>query len=200
MSRFTLNVSQACVATALAVLAIASFFTTVLITAPLASTNKVFFHFYEGRTRVFWIQSTSGPLKVTLMGDGPDLRIEPEYPWPALPESLVGVDIPRQEWFRTITIGGYRNVSSFGGAWKSPLSGRAVRRMPPAFSTFVRMPTWLPCVLLLYAPIRAVIRGMRERHRKRHNLCETCGYVLHALTEPRCPECGTPYRPAGNLA
>jgi len=26
--------------------------------------------------------------------------------------------------------------------------------------------------------------------------CTICGYNLHALTEPRCPECGTPFEPA----
>jgi hypothetical protein len=200
MSRFSILVSQATLAIVLAILAIASFFTTVLIPVPFLSKNKVLFHFYEGRARLFWIQSASLPLQVTLMGDGPDMRIEPYYPWPALPEALVGVDIPREGWFRTITIGGYRNVPALGGGWRAPLTGRSVRRPPPAYSSFVRVPAWVPCVLLLYAPIRAVFRGKRERHRKRNNLCETCGYVLHALTEPRCPECGTFYRPAGTQA
>lgn len=25
--------------------------------------------------------------------------------------------------------------------------------------------------------------------------CRTCGYLLYGLTEPRCPECGTPFDP-----
>ena len=31
---------------------------------------------------------------------------------------------------------------------------------------------------------------------EREGLCESCGYVLYGLTEPRCPECGTVFDPA----
>lgn len=191
MRRLSIQVVQAALAVLLAGCAIASFFTTLLIPLSPLEKHAVFLHFYEGRFRAFWIESTRDPLSITLMGDGPNFRIEPDYEWPPLPAHLVGVDIPRSQWFRTITIGGYRNVPSFGGGWRTPMTGRATWLTPPARSSFVRLPAWLLCVLLLYSPIRAVIRVVRERYRSRNNLCTTCGYLLHALTQPRCPECGT---------
>lgn len=189
MSRFAWNVSFAALAIAIATCAIISFFTTVMI--PLSPIRKqaVFAHFYQGRFRVFWIQSVKDPLSISLTGTGPDVRVQPYYDLPPLPAWAVGVDIPRSQWFRTIPIGGYRTISSWGGAWRTPMR-RTFGSETPAYSTFVRMPAWLPCVLLLFSPVRAIIRGVRERYRKRHNLCENCGYHLFALTNPRCPECG----------
>jgi hypothetical protein len=32
--------------------------------------------------------------------------------------------------------------------------------------------------------------------RRLEGQCVRCGYLLHGLTEPRCPECGTPFNPA----
>jgi hypothetical protein len=190
MTRFGINVLLAALAIVLAACAVASFFTTVMIPISPLPRQAAFVHFYEGRFRAFWIQSTGDPLAISLMGNGPDLRIEPYYEWPPLPAWAVGADIPRKEWFRTITIGGYRNVPAFGGGWRTPMSARAFGLYTPANSTFVRMPAWLPTILLLYSPVRAIIRGVRERYRKRNNLCQKCGYLLHALTIPRCPECG----------
>jgi|GEM_PF-2464712 len=31
---------------------------------------------------------------------------------------------------------------------------------------------------------------------EREGTCESCGYVLYGLTQPRCPECGTAFDPA----
>lgn len=191
--RFTIHIVQSAAAIVLAGMAIASFFTAVFIPIPITERNKLSIITYDGRTRLFWIQSTEDPIDVKLMGDGPNLRIAPWYPWPAmLPPSMVGVDIPRKQWFRIIPISGYRNVPSFGGVWRAAMAAPSDPR-PPAYSSFVRFPTWILCVVLLYPPIVAIIRGARERYRKRNHLCETCGYVLYALTEPRCPECGTAY-------
>jgi len=45
-----------------------------------------------------------------------------------------------------------------------------------------------------------VIEGIRFRHFVRAELarhpCWECGYSLIGLSEPRCPECGTPFDPA----
>ncbi len=35
----------------------------------------------------------------------------------------------------------------------------------------------------------------RWRQPDRSGLCETCGYNLRGLPQPRCPECGTGFEP-----
>lgn len=188
MVYFLRNVLQAAIAIFIAVAAIVSFFTTIMIPLSPSKTQAVHAHFYQGRMRVFWFQSTGDPLKVYLLNDGPDIRIEPDYDIPRLPEWAYGADYTR--WGRSISIGGIRTISAWGGSWRTAMRANAFG-FPPAYSTFVRMPAWLPAGLLLFGPVRAVVRGVRERHRRRHNLCENCGYHLFALTVPRCPECGT---------
>ena len=190
MSRFAVNVALASLAIIMATCAIASFFATIMIPISPLRHHAVFGHFYQGRFRLFWIESALDPLAISLMNDGPDVRIEPYRQWPDTPHQMVGVDLPRNNWFRRIPIGGYRTISAFGGGWRTRMA-RPFDVYSPGNSTFVRMPAWLPCLVLLYCPVRAIIRGVRERYRKRHNLCENCGYLLHALTIPRCPECGT---------
>jgi len=55
--------------------------------------------------------------------------------------------------------------------------------------------------LLLVAIVVAMLLMLavsRTRFRDRQHepgCCEECGYPLSALTEPRCPECGTPFDP-----
>jgi len=189
MRRFAWNVFLASLAIALATCASISFFTTVMVPLSPIRTQAVLLHFYQGRFRVFWIESAQDPTSVSLSWTGPDLRIEPYYDTPPLPEGLVGADIPRNVWVRNIPIGGYRTISSWGGAWRTPMR-RTFGSELPAYCSYIRLPAWLPTILLLYSPLRAIIRGIRERYRKRHNLCENCGYHLFALTIPRCPECG----------
>jgi hypothetical protein len=185
------NVTLASLAVILAICAIASFFTPIMIPLSPVRRQQVFTHFYQGRFRVFWIESTADPLAISLMSGGPDVRVESYSKWPALPRRMMGVDIPRSEWVpRRIAVGGYKTVSAFGGAWRSPMAIQAFGSYSPASTSFVRMPAWLPCLILLYSPVRAIVRGVRERHRKRHNLCENCGYHLYGLIQPRCPECG----------
>ena len=187
MAYFLRNVLQATIAIFIAVAAIASFFTTVMIPISPSRTQAIYAHFYQGRFRVFWFQSAGDPLDVYLFNDGPDIRIEPHYDVPRLPEWAYGADLPR--WTRSISIGGIRTIPAWGAAWRTPMRARAFGA-PPVHSSFVRMPAWLPSALLLFGPVRAIVRGVRERHRRRHNLCENCGYHLFALTVPRCPECG----------
>jgi len=48
-----------------------------------------------------------------------------------------------------------------------------------------------------YFCVGRLILWLRKR-RKVHDLlpsCRSCGYCLRGLTEPRCPECGTPFSP-----
>jgi len=53
----------------------------------------------------------------------------------------------------------------------------------------LRLPVFPIAALLLVYPTVVVIR---QRRRRRRNQCLKCGYNLTGLSEPRCPECGTP--------
>lgn len=50
-------------------------------------------------------------------------------------------------------------------------------------------------VPMLIAPVVFVALFWRftPTRTKNQPICSTCGYNLHGLTEPRCPECGTPF-------
>ena len=58
-----------------------------------------------------------------------------------------------------------------------------------------RYPLWPPiggsAVAILF--IWWGLSVSRRRKRKKLGLCLDCGYILHGLAEPRCPECGTPF-------
>ena len=56
-------------------------------------------------------------------------------------------------------------------------------------------PFWaLACVMVIW-PASALISGpLRRWRRRRHGHCAKCGYDLHGLTEPRCPECGREFQ------
>lgn len=54
-------------------------------------------------------------------------------------------------------------------------------------------PMWFTSLLLVAYPIVALVREIRRRRRRRHGFCRKCGYNLTGLSEPRCPECGTPF-------
>jgi hypothetical protein len=45
---------------------------TVMIPVSPLPQQAAFIHFYQGRVRVFWIQSTGDALAISLMGSGPD--------------------------------------------------------------------------------------------------------------------------------
>lgn len=56
---------------------------------------------------------------------------------------------------------------------------------------FVRHTVTIPiAVYLVFAFLRPLIRHL---YRRRRGLCLTCGYSLTGLSEPRCPECGSPF-------
>ncbi len=49
-------------------------------------------------------------------------------------------------------------------------------------------------VLILHRTTWSYFRGRRGARRSNRGECENCGYLLRGLSEPRCPECGTPFR------
>lgn len=49
----------------------------------------------------------------------------------------------------------------------------------------------VPALLTLPLFVRGLARLRRHERRLRLGLCVRCGYILHGLTEARCPECGT---------
>ena len=56
-------------------------------------------------------------------------------------------------------------------------------------SWMVRLPLWIPALLLAIMPTRLVFIRYRARRRLRRGLCASCGYDLRASIS-RCPECG----------
>lgn len=55
------------------------------------------------------------------------------------------------------------------------------------------LPMWFIMVALSIPPLYVfVFKPIRTMRRRRANNCINCNYNLNALTEPRCPECGTP--------
>lgn len=64
-----------------------------------------------------------------------------------------------------------------------------------AHLNLIAFPNWF-AISVLSIPVAYWIYkrkwGLRK-YRRKHNLCESCGYSLQGLPEPvRCPECGTP--------
>ena len=61
------------------------------------------------------------------------------------------------------------------------------------------LPSWMPFVICGVIFYRCdPLRYSRRRKREKLGLCIQCGYNLHGLTEPRCPECGQPFEPRGD--
>ena len=57
--------------------------------------------------------------------------------------------------------------------------------------TSAQAPLLPPLVALIAWPVVALVRGpLREHRRQKLHQCLHCGYSLHGLPEPRCPECG----------
>lgn len=61
------------------------------------------------------------------------------------------------------------------------------------FHWAVWIPLWIPTLLFSLVAWRSFLPIWNRRKRRKLGLCFNCGYNLRALTEPRCPECGTPF-------
>ena len=60
------------------------------------------------------------------------------------------------------------------------------------------IPLWpVGALLAAYPMIGGLCRGLRQRRRRLHGWCLSCGYDLQLLTGSYCPECGRPIRTAG---
>jgi len=54
---------------------------------------------------------------------------------------------------------------------------------------------WYPVALFAVLPTLCAVKSLRCRaHRSVTGRCAKCGYDLRGLPEPRCPECGAPFR------
>lgn len=183
-------------AVVLSVLGAAGHVVPISIPIPLGGADVLVPHFYDGRGRLFWFHSHSGPIHVEAEGVQAILwihsrtrRSEALEENQAGPPSPPSFDVP-------ITIGNHQQVPPFGGQWRSPMGPRlrapslTFREPWTVDSTYARIPTWPLVVLLTIPPIRRSIVERRRRRRVGRNECVACGYSLFGLIEPRCPECG----------
>lgn len=81
-------------------------------------------------------------------------------------------------------IGGYVRLQSWGWIWDD------VKSLP------VVIPIVLSIPFVLWIRREHIEQSLREQLiRRGHPICTECGYDLKGLTDPRCPECGTPFDP-----
>jgi hypothetical protein len=56
------------------------------------------------------------------------------------------------------------------------------------------LPLWIPSSVFAVCSAGSLFFSHRRRRQRiKSVLCIRCGYNLHGLPEPRCPECGTPF-------
>lgn len=189
IKRFT-STTFASLAILAGILSGVSFFLPVQRAVRVTDRHYLVPHFYDGRFRLFWINSEDAPLRVEALEGSQHF--------------IVGVDKPRQPSTDTeppgqrggrrflLRIGNLRSVPDFGGAVQEVRKTRSGRVFLPGVKyTFFRIPAWLLMLALLLPPIYFIFNfPWLYRRRKRRNRCTSCGYSLVALTEPRCPECG----------
>ena len=193
MANPRINLVLVLVALAIAGAGCVGFFVPVSIPFRVRSTDWGVLHFYDGRMRIFWIQSRTDPIVVENFAIGPNLRVvSPFAAMPALPPETPGPEPPQISPPATLMIGTQRTVRDFGGRWHWAPIQTSPAGVPVQFN-YIRVPAWLPVVALLIMPMRGIVRGpWLQRWRRRRNRCLHCGYSLEHLPKPRCPECGTP--------
>ena len=104
------------------------------------------------------------------------------------------VDAPSQAWGATVIDKkwlGFRYVHTDN--WLP--NGQLPWGYPTARSRAMFLPHWAIVVSTTILPFIAGRRFVRNRKRRRDNLCPKCGYDLRA-TPNKCPECGHEPKPA----
>lgn len=100
-------------------------------------------------------------------------------------------------------------ILSLGSFTRSPVSGLTVGRFRtvrthwlPEMRSFafgsmrmidVTIPLWIPLFLFAALPSYALLKYHHLQKQRKPGICVNCGYNLRGLSEPRCPECGTPF-------
>lgn len=142
-------------------------------------------------TVTLWVRSYCGGLGVTYLGS----RIV----WASCSEGMIAVDVRtcRDGWLYT-------------GSWSLEGYGGVELETPHGWAYFEGNDSWIHyrvwaarfwlLLPLISSPLAANIAMRYRRYRLlRCGHCPTCGYDLRASTN-RCPECGTPIRPAGLIS
>lgn len=193
------DILMAVVAIGLAVIAAASYFVPCGYAQKVTDHNWLVFYTYDGRTRLFWFDSTTHPFKIAHQWGVPRINILPEdADWPVIPwpdQDIVGpppIHIPpRPQWETYINIAAYGRLPDFAFTWNTTIR-TAIPGVTLARHGFVRFPLWIPAVLLIITPIRSAIRGpIMQRRRKKRGQCLHCGYNLTGNITGICSECGT---------
>lgn len=196
MDRGKLVSACAVAAVVLSLVGAASHVVALAVPIRLSGTDFLVPHFFDGRTRLFWLRSLSGAIDVDSEGINSLIWVHAQVRRSAaLAEQQAGPPSPPTFDF-PIQIGSRQQVGPFGGRWRSPIGPRSRAPQPMSHepwtveSTYVRFPIWPLVVLLTISPIRRSIVERRRRRRMGRNECVACGYSLFGLIEPRCPECG----------
>jgi len=183
-------------ALAVVTVGVVGFYVPICCPVKVCGTDWAAIHFYDGRVRLFWLSSPEVPVSVQKYPFGPDVRVKSAFDEASrLPDDAAGPRLPRLASRIRVRVGDRWSVPDFGGRirWKM---GVMRSQVPPVNVSFVRVPVWLPVVLLLISPVQWVRRTLWvKRSRARRNECVQCGYSLKHLPEPRCPECGTAIPP-----
>jgi len=182
---------------ACAVICMVSYDHAVCGTWDVTGRQRLVFYVYDGRARIFWFRLSDPEVLVIAYRNPPAIMTTRRSDYPeGTPE---GNDVPlvrrfgrrRDFWYTEI-----RNaprVSAFTLQFNIDAGIPASDTKPaiPVQLNYVRFPMWVPTTLLLGVPVLVVLTGpWRERRRQRRHQCQLCGYNLHGLQEPRCPECG----------
>lgn len=181
-----------------AAIAIVSFDHGVHASFRITDRQRVVLYAFDGRARFFWFQPSEPDVLVIPYRNPPSILVTrgSDYPSGTPPGNQFPLSRRfgrrRDVWFTEI-----RNaprVSAFTLQFNVDAGIPASDTKPaiPVKLNYARFPMWLPTGLLLAPPVLVVLTGpMRERRRRRRNHCQLCGYNLHGLQEPRCPECGS---------
>lgn len=199
MANPRINLVFVLVALLFATMSCVGFFRPVSLPFEVRRTDWGVLHFFDGRMRVFWIESRGEPIVVQNFEFGPNFKVVTPYAdMPSLPADTPGPEPPQIRPPATLRIGTQRTVRDFGGRWRWASVRTSVASVPVQFN-YIRVPGWLPVIALLIMPIHGIVRGpWVQRRRLRRNECKQCGYSLEKLPGPRCPECGAPIADAAS--